>query len=78
MLTFFSTPESNRMQQQAVEEYQRQRVISISPHWRWWEVFERKYDPGRSTPPREPGGARIRLESPAAPGSASRARRRPD
>ena len=31
------------MQSMAVDEYQRRRMISISPHWQWFEVFDQKY-----------------------------------
>ena len=43
MLSFFSTPESTRMQAMADDEYERRRMITVSPHWQWFEVFDKKY-----------------------------------
>ena len=31
------------MQAMAVDEYERRRMISVSPHWQWFEVFDKKY-----------------------------------
>ena len=42
MLGFFSTAESTRMQAQALHEYERRRIITITPHWQWFEVFVQK------------------------------------
>ena len=43
MIGFFSTAESTRMQAMAQQEYEQRRIITMTPHWQWFEVCDQKY-----------------------------------